>query len=238
MKVQLRAERVYKRHEVLKFLPRTAEHGIFYTKLHPIIKRKAVLKRVLGYFSLSGSSDATLRDIQDSSDRDVIIRVFDSRQIRQDVLYLSPLIEVYPADYTVRNTVHHQLLLESTRLGVRPVQYSKIPEVISQALLARPDVICDKISFFVSALKSSETDLCAFAAVRPELLLFSAVIMAYNSVCGVENGRVRPVVLLELYDLCPWKMLLEAQDIRNVGASEFIDGLVVITYDAEIFSLF
>ena len=67
-------------------------------------------------------ADAALRFVDDTDEGDVLVRVGDQAQIRQDVFDFFSFIELCPADHLIRDVRLEQHLFKSTRLSVRPIQ--------------------------------------------------------------------------------------------------------------------
>lgn len=61
--------------------------------------------------------------------------------------------------------------------------------------------------------------------------------MAHHGVGGTQDMARGAVVLLQLDGLAVFKVLLEVQDIGDVGATPAINGLVVVAYDHEVLVL-
>ena len=55
-----------------------------------------------------------------------------------------------------------------------------------------------------------------------------------HGICGIDDNLGRTVVLFQTKDIMLRIILLEVKDILDLGASECIDGLRVITHDAEV----
>ena len=70
--------------------------------------------------------------------------------------------------------------------------------------------------------------------ISPKSFLLTSIVVMDNSVGCIKDLLCRSVVLLKL-DNCSIRIyLLEIKDISDVGASESIDTLVIITYNAEV----
>ena len=94
----------------------------------------------------------------------------------------------------------------------------------------------DILGFLISRIKLTEGDLIALAISGPERLVLTATVIRDHFVRCIENVLGRTVILLELDYLGIGIMLLEVQDVIDVRTTELIDGLVIITDNAEVLS--
>ncbi len=74
----------------------------------------------------------------------------------------------------------------------------------------------------------------AFRAPGPERLRLTAEIVGNDTVCGFENVAGRTVVLFQFNHGCIRIMVFKIQNITDVGAAEFVNGLVVVADNTEI----
>ena len=56
--------------------------------------------------------------------------------------------------------------------------------------------------------------------------------MSYNFICGIKNVLSGAVILLKLYNLTIPVFFFKVKDIANISASEAVNALVIITYNA------
>ena len=77
-------------------------------------------------------------------------------------------------------------------------------------------------------------DLLAVASVGEEALGLAVRVVGHHGVCRVEDVAGGAVVLLELDHVGVGVVLLEREDVLDVGATPGVDGLVVVTHDHEV----
>ena len=77
-------------------------------------------------------------------------------------------------------------------------------------------------------------DLLAVAGVGPQPLVLAALVLGDDGVGGGEDRLRRAVVLLEQHDLGVREVLLELEDVADVGAAEGVDRLVGVADDAQL----
>ena len=69
----------------------------------------------------------------------------------------------------------------------------------------------------------------------PESLGLTRPVVGNDFICGPENILGRTVILFQPDHCSVRKNMLKPKNIANIGASEFVDGLVIISYYTEIF---
>ena len=79
-----------------------------------------------------------------------------------------------------------------------------------------------------------DADGLARAELAPEILRHAVAVVRDDGVRGLQDAVGRAVVLLEREDLSASEVLLELEDVADVGAAERIDGLVGIADDADV----
>ena len=175
-------------------------------------------------------ADAALRHVDDTLEGDIIRTVRDQLHVREDILDLPALVEVDTPDDLIRHAHLDALLLEQSRLRVRPVE-DRLVMIRPAAVPGLPD---HRLCFIIGSLKLLEADIRTALFLGPQLLLLPAMIVADDRIGTVEDLLGGAIVLLELDHACTWEALLEAQDVLEVRTTEGIDALVVIADDTEI----
>ena len=80
-------------------------------------------------------------------------------------------------------------------------------------------------------------DLGAVAVRRPELFALAPRVIFYDAVRGVQYILGGTVVLLQLDHLAVFELVLKAEDILYIRASELVYTLIVVADYAEVFML-
>ena len=203
-----------------------AQKGVI--KAHPIGRRK------YRHLADRGGSDPPLRNIDDTLYRQIILPVGNRLQIAENIFDFFSLIEVHAAHQTIGNTVQDTFLLQQTGLGVCPVKHGKVGIFPACLFLFPSYVFYNRLSLLIGRIKLQEPDQIPLVVGCPKRLILPAPVIAYHSVGCVQDILGGTVVLLQLNYLSPRKCLLKAQDILDIGASEFVNGLIIITYHADI----
>ena len=98
----------------------------------------------------------------------------------------------------------------------------------------RFDLLADAARFLGPVPDADDADLLAVAGVGPQRLAEAAGIVGDEAVGGGEDVRGRAVILLEPDDLRAGEVLLEPEDVGDLGAAPRIDRLVVVADAAEV----
>ncbi len=104
-------------------------------------------------------------------------------------------------------------------------------DVLGSRLLQRAD---DEVGLFELVVAAERDDARAAGAVGPEPLVLAVAVLADHRRRGVENDLRRAIVLLEADDLRLGKVVLEVEDVAEVGAAPLVDRLIGIADDREI----
>ena len=96
------------------------------------------------------------------------------------------------------------------------------------------DLLADPARFLGPVPDADHLDLVALGFLGPQRLAEPAGIVGDQAGGGGEDVRGRAVILLEPDDLRAGKVLLEAQDVGDLGAAPGVDRLVVVADAAEV----
>ena len=98
----------------------------------------------------------------------------------------------------------------------------------------RLDLLADPARLLLAVPVADEADLLALGDVGPEGLAEAALVGGDDAGGGGEDVRGGAVVLLEADDLGAGEVLLEAQDVADLGAAPAVDRLVVVADAADV----
>ena len=172
-------------------------------------------------------------EFADARERPRVLRVGEEGQVRDGVPDLRPLIELRAADDLVADLRPHEHVLEHPRLRVGPVEDGDL--LPADALVDHPlDLSGDVASLGVLVAQLPDLDGIAFPDLGPQRLRHPPAVVGDDGVGGGEDGLRRAVVLLELDDVGIDEVVLKAEDVLDVRASEGVDRLVVVADDREV----
>ena len=153
------------------------------------------------------------------------MRVLQERQVRERVLDLGAVVEAHAADDLVAQLALAQHVLDRPRLRVGAVEDGDLAE--RHPLVGQPlDLPHDEPRLGTLVVELADLDRIALAEVGPQVFAEPAAVVADDGVGGIENRLRRAVVLLEPDDLRVFEVVLELEDVSDVGASEAVDRVV------------
>ena len=181
-----------------------------------------------------GVTETALRHGDGAPKRLVVRRIGDQLQIAHEIANLSSIVEAHRADESIRYRLLSERLLERATLRIRPIHDREI----AQPPLALPAALEDSLDHVVRliALVEAARGRHALAAPsgRTQRLPHAAGVGTDHHVGEVEYLGRAAIILLETHDVRVRKVLLEVEDVANVGAAPAVDRLIVIAHDAEI----
>ena len=155
-------------------------------------------------------------------------------EICHHVLDLRPLEEGIPRVDHVGNVPLAELLLEGAGLGVRTVQDGEV--LVFRMDLVHPlqDGRSDEGRFLLLRVGPHEADLLPFLAHRHALFRNTSFIIGNQCVGRIHDVPGGAVVALQAEGLRLREVLLEVQDVLDLGAAEGVDGLGVVPHHAQV----
>ena len=178
-------------------------------------------------------ADAATRPVGDAQERDRVVRVVEHLEIGDEILDLGALVEARAADHLVRDALADEHVLEHAALRVRAVEDRDLGA--GEALLdEQRDLGGDVARLGVLVLDLDHAHRVAVAELRPEVLLLALAVVADDAVRGVEDVLRRAVVLLERDRVRAREVVLELEDVADVGAAAAVDRLVRVADDEDV----
>src|SRR4030067_1133879 len=96
------------------------------------------------------------------------------------------------------------------------------------------DFLDDKTRLIHLILGNIESEEFTFRVFRPENFLFSQTISSYHAVGRLEDILSGAVVLLKGDHFRLWKVFLKVQNIPHLRPSPAVDGLIIVSDDADV----
>ncbi len=179
-------------------------------------------------------SDAALGHVQDAAQRDVVLRVREDAQVREDVADLLALVEADAADDLVGQADPDEDLLEHTGLGVGPVEDRDVAGLGVAGVGEPVDLVGDELGLVVLGVRDVAGDDGSAAGLGPQVL-GAAVLVALDDGVGGGEDRLRGAVVLFQQDRRRvLVVLLELEDVADRRAAEGVDRLVGVTHHAQL----
>ena len=180
-----------------------------------------------------GAPDAAPRGIQNAFEGEIVGRLIKKAEISQRVADLLPLVKPRPADHTIGQCERNEPVFELARLEPGAHQDCDFAKRVPLAL-QRLDLLADPTGFLLGIPHGPHDNFFALARFGPQGLAEAAAVLRDHAARRPQNVRCRAVVLFEPGDRGARKILLEAQDVADLGAAPAVDRLIVIADTAQI----
>ena len=184
---------------------------------------------------LHGSiADAALRHIDDALEGEIVGGRIDGAQIGECIADFGTLVEPRAADHAIGQAERDEAVFELTHLERGANQDRDLVEVLAGALQIL-DLLADRARFLFRIPGAGHGDLLAVDILGAQCLAEPAFIMRDQMRGGGKDMSRRTIIAFEANDLGAGKVVLEAQDVVDLGAAPAIDRLVVIADAADVF---
>ena len=182
-----------------------------------------------------GVADAAARRVDDALEGEVVGGLGDDAEIGQRVADLLPLVEARAADDAIVEAEGDEAILEGAHLERGADEDRDLVEDVALALELL-DLLADGARLLLRVPRRGDEDLrgVMVGAVGEQRLAEPALVVGDQVRGGAEDVRGRAVVPLEADDLGAGKILLEAEDVVDLGAAPAIDRLVVVADAADV----
>ena len=187
--------------------------------------RDAERRRVGQHPGQRRGADAATGGVGDPGEGVGVLRVGEDDEVGQRVLDLGAVVELRPADDLVGDLAADQRVLQDPGLRVRPVEDGDLRAAepgVEQPL----DLADDEPRLGVLVVHLADADGVAVAEVRPQRLELLRAVVGDDRVRGAQDRLRRAVVLLELDDRRVGIVVLEVQEVADVGSTEAVDRVV------------
>ena len=180
-----------------------------------------------------GVAEAALRHVDDALEGEVVGRRVDDAQIGQRVADFGALVEARAADDAVGQAERDEAVFELAHLERGAHQDRDLVERVALALQLL-DLLADAAGFLLGVPGAGDGDLLAVDVLGAQRLAEPAFVVRDQMRGGGEDVAGRAVVALQPDDLGAGKIVLEAQDVVDLGAAPAIDRLVVVADAADV----
>ena len=162
------------------------------------------------------------------------MRIHHKLEISHHVPYLRPVEEGVAGVDHVRDIALAQGLLDGARLRIGPIEHGKILILGTVLAHAVNDAAGDQDSLLLLVVRADKPYLLPFFAYGVALFRDAVLVPGYQRIGRTDYHLGGTVVALQPENLAFRIILAETQDILDLGPSESIDGLRVVTHDADV----
>ena len=204
---------------------------------HGFGQRHAALPGVIVQHLHRGVAEAALRHIDDALEGEIVGRRIDHAQIGQRVADFGALVEARAADDAIRQAERDEAVFEFAHLERGAHQDGDLVErmVPDCSALQLLDLLADGAGFFLGIPGAGDGDLLAQHVVGAQRLAEAAFVVRDQMRGGGEDVAGGAVIALEADDGGAGKVVLEAQNVVDLGAAPAVDRLVVVADAADVF---
>ena len=169
-------------------------------------------------------ADAARRHVDHPPQADVVVRIDDEPHVGQRVLDFLALVEPDAADDLVGDALAHQRVFNRPRLRVGAIQHRHGRlDVVGQRAAGGTG---DEVGLLELVAAAEVCDARAALAVGPQMLVLAVAVLADDGRRRVENDLRRTIVAFELDRRRFRKIVLEVEDVPQVGAAPLVDRLI------------
>ena len=181
-----------------------------------------------------GIAKPALRHVDDALEGEIVGRRIDGAQISQRVADFGALVEPGAADHAIGQAERDEAVFELAHLERGAHQDRDLVQVFAGALQLL-DLLADGAGFLFGVPGAGDGDLFAVLVLGAQGLAEAAFIVRDQMRGGGEDVPGGAIVALQPNDFGAGKIVVEAQDVVDLGAAPAIDRLVVIADAADVF---
>ena len=186
-----------------------------------------------------GVAEPALGHVDDALEGEVVGRLCDQPQIGQGVADLHALVEARAADHAIGQAERDEAILELAHLERRAHQDRDLVEIVRPAgaviALELLDLVADRARFLLGIPAGGDLHLLAGHVLGAQRLAEPAFVVRDQVRGGGEDVGGGAVVAFQANDLGAGKVVVEAQDVVDLGAAPAVDRLVVVADAADVF---
>ena len=166
-------------------------------------------------------------------ERDVVARIHGEAQIGEEILDLAPLVEAHTTHDDVGDARAPERVLEHARLRVGPVEDRHVA-VLEALGVQRAHGLGDPARLLALVPGAIDLGGLSLRVLRPQPLVTPRAVVGDDRGGDVEDALGRAIVLLEGDDLAVGEVLLEVEDVAEIGPPPAIHGLVGVAHHAQV----
>ena len=179
-------------------------------------------------------ADAARRIVDDAFERLVVARVDHQPDIGQHVLDLLVVVERTALVDAVGNAAAAEVVLQHGRLVVGAVEDHRFRPVVARRANFVAQIGDHHFGLLAVGIGLENADRFTHVAGRETVFLHAPGVADDDRVGRIDDRAGRAVVLLELEDLGRGKILLEGEDVLDLGTAERVDRLCVVAHHADL----
>ena len=179
-------------------------------------------------------ADAARGIVDDAFERLVVARIDHQPDIGQHILDLLVVVERTALVDAVGDAPAAEVVLQHGRLAVGAVENHRLGPLVARLADLVAQVGDDHFGLLAVGIGLENPDRLALVALREAVFLHAFGVADDHRIGRIDDGAGRAVVLLQLEDHGVGKILLEREDILDLGPAEGVDRLRVVAHDADL----
>ena len=184
-------------------------------------------------FAHRGVADASSRIVDDASKRLLVVGICHHAEVGNNILDFLALVKRQTAIDAVWNTLLAHLFLEGTALCVGAIQDGEV-RVLSALLTPNAlDVVAHNHCFLLVTIGRLQRKALTLLILAEDILANLSLVLTNQAVGSLHNELCGAVVLLQFEESRVLVLLLEVEDVVDVGATERVDALSIVAYDTD-----
>ena len=208
---------------------------------HRFGERYAALAGVVVQHLHGGVAEASLRHIDDALEGEIVGRRIDHAQIGQRIADFGALVEPRAADHAIGQAKRDEAIFELAHLERGAYQDCDLVERVRFAVrtlaLQLLDLLADGAGFLFRVPRAGDADFLAGLVVGAQRLAEPAFVVRDQVRRGGKDMAGRAVIALQPDHDGAGKVVLEAQDVVDLGAAPTVNRLIVVADAADVFGL-
>ncbi len=183
-------------------------------------------------------AEAALRHIDDALEGEIVGRRIDHAQIGERIADFGALVEPRAADDAIGQAERDEAVFEFAHLERGAHQNGDLVERVRFAGLAAAlqllDLLADGAGFLLGIPRAGDGDLLAKHVVGAQCLAEAAFVVGDDVRGGGEDVAGRTVIAFEPDHYGAGKIVVEAQNVVDLGAAPAVDRLIVVADAADV----
>ena len=203
-------------------------------------KRDALLARVVVQHLQRSVAEAALGHVDDALEGEIVGRLCDHAQVGERVADFHALVEARAADHAIGQAELNEAVLEFAHLERGAHQDGDLVERMVLPQLARRalqllDLLANRAGFLFAVPGAGDLHLFARHVFGAQRLAEAAFVVGNKMARRSQNMSRAAVISFQPNYFRAGKIMIEPQNIIDLGASPSVNRLIVIAHTADVF---
>ena len=178
-------------------------------------------------------TDATCRIVDDTTQSLLIIGIRHHTEVGNDILDFLALVETQTTIDTIWDTILSHLFLKGAALGVGTIENGKIVVLCLVLSTDSLDIVTHNDSLFPVTIGRLQGQSLTLLVLTEHILVYLSLVLAYQTIGCLYDELCRTVVLLQFKETRTLILLLEIEDVIDIGTTETVDALCIVSHHTD-----